>query len=128
MTKIILLFLVVCNCLICSSTEISKEVLTANTWKVIYPDFTGRKIYIIPLALDKSLAVKYLQGIYKDERFITAGDSDVDKKFVLLGDIRIIPRHSSIELKNAVITKQAGALAAEDILEYCIKSNDLIPE
>lgn len=88
----------------------------------------GRKIYIIPLALDKSLAVKYLQGIYKDERFITAGDSDVDKKFVLLGDIRIIPRHSSIELKNAVITKQTGALAAEDILEYCIKSNDLIPE
>ena len=58
MKKIILLFLVVCNCLICSSTEISKEVLTANTWKVIYPDFTGRKIYIITFRHDNTMSMK----------------------------------------------------------------------
>ena len=58
MKKIILLFLVVCNCLICSSTEISKEVLTANTWKVVYPDFHGNKIHIIKVYKDNTLEIK----------------------------------------------------------------------
>ena len=58
MKKIILLFLVVCNCLICSSAEISKEVLTANTWKVVYPDFHGNKIHIIKVYKDNTLEIR----------------------------------------------------------------------
>ena len=58
MKKIILLFLVVCNCLICSSTEISKEVLTANTWKVIYPDFHGNQTHIFKFNSSNTLELK----------------------------------------------------------------------
>ena len=58
MKKIILLFLVVCNCLICSSAGISKDILTANTWKVIYPDFHGNKIHIIKVYKDNTLEIK----------------------------------------------------------------------
>jgi len=58
MKKIILLFLVVCNCLICSSAGISKDILTANTWKVIYPDFHGNQTHIFKFNSSNTLELK----------------------------------------------------------------------
>lgn len=47
MKKIIILFLILCNCLICNAAGISKEVLTANKWVVVTPDFHGRQIHTL---------------------------------------------------------------------------------
>lgn len=58
MKKIILLLVVLCNCLICSSTEISKEVLTANKWVVVAPDYHGRQIHTITIHNDDILEWK----------------------------------------------------------------------
>ncbi len=58
MKRIVLLFLILCNCLICNAAGISKEVLTANTWKVVYPDFQGRQTYILSFSNDNSLVFK----------------------------------------------------------------------
>ena len=55
MKKIILLLVVLCNCMICRSAGISKEVLTANTWKVVYPDFNGHQIHTLTFGTDNSL-------------------------------------------------------------------------
>jgi hypothetical protein len=58
MKKLILFLLILCNCLICNAAGISKEVLTANTWKVVYPDFHGNKIHIIEVYKDNTLEIK----------------------------------------------------------------------
>ena len=58
MKKLILFLLILCNCLICDAGGISKEVLTANTWKVVYPDFHGNKIHIIKVYKDNTLEIK----------------------------------------------------------------------
>ena len=47
---------------------------------------------------------------------ITAGDSSVDKSFVEEGNQRIIPSHSSLNIRNTIITKKSGISAGEEIL------------
>ena len=58
MKKLILFLLILCNCLICSAAGISKDILAANTWKVVYPDFHGNKIHIIKVYKDNTLEIK----------------------------------------------------------------------
>ena len=55
MKKIVLLFLVLCNCLVCNAAGISKEVLTANKWVVVTPDYHGRQIHTITIHNDDIL-------------------------------------------------------------------------
>ena len=47
---------------------------------------------------------------------ITAGDSSVDKSFIEEGNQRIIPSHSTLNIRNAIITKKWGINAGEEIL------------
>ena len=58
MKKLILFLLILCNCLVCNAAGISKDILTANTWKVVYPDFHGNKIHIIKVYKDNTLEIK----------------------------------------------------------------------
>ena len=58
MKKLILFLLILCNCLICNAGGISKEVLTANTWKVVYPDFHGKQTHMFKFNLDNTLTIK----------------------------------------------------------------------
>lgn len=76
----------------------------------------GKKTYIIPRGLNKSIAVNYLKQIYNIQNIITSGDSSVDDKFVELGDIKILPMHSVFNTKDAIITKESGIKAGEEIL------------
>lgn len=80
-------------------------------------ELQGRKIYIIPDFLDKVLAVKYLCKKFNPSLVITAGDSSVDKSFVEEGNQRIIPSHSSLNIRNTIITKKTGISAGEEILD-----------
>lgn len=75
-----------------------------------------RKLYIIPDFLDKVLAVKYLCKKINPSLVITAGDSSVDKSFIEQGNQRIIPSHSTLNIRNAIITKKWGINAGEEIL------------
>lgn len=81
----------------------------------------GRKLYIIPQFLDKSLAVAYLRNLYLGKLLVTAGDSDVDIQFVKQGDILFIPRHSSIVVDGARTTDNSGIMAGEEILQACFQ-------
>ena len=78
----------------------------------------GRKLYIIPKFLDKSLALHYLKKKFPLERVITAGDSRVDERLVRAGDIGVLPKHSSLNIPSAYRTKSSGILAGEELLEF----------
>jgi len=58
MKKLILFLLILCNCLVCNAAGISKDILTANSWIVTYPDFHGNKIHIIKVYKDNTLEIK----------------------------------------------------------------------
>lgn len=90
------------------------KVLKRHKYKL---ELQGRKIYIIPDFLDKVLAVKYLCKKINPSLVITAGDSSVDKSFVEEGNQRIIPSHSSLNIRNTIITKKTGISAGEEILD-----------
>ena len=90
------------------------KVLNRHKYKL---ELQGRKIYIIPDFLDKVLAVKYLCKKFNPSLVITAGDSSVDKSFVEEGNQRIIPSHSSLNIRNTIITKKTGISAGEEILD-----------
>ena len=90
------------------------KVLKRHKYKL---ELQGRKIYIIPDFLDKVLAVKYLCKKFNPSLVITAGDSSVDKSFVEEGNQRIIPSHSSLNIRNTIITKKSGISAGEEILD-----------
>ncbi len=90
------------------------KVLKRHKYKL---ELQGRKLYIIPDFLDKVLAVKYLCKKFNPSLVITAGDSSVDKSFVEEGNQRIIPSHSSLNIRNTIITKKSGISAGEEILD-----------
>ena len=79
-------------------------------------DLQGRKLYVIPDFLDKALAVEYICRNLGPDRVITAGDSSVDKLFVELGETRILPCHSLLEINDSIITESSGIQAGEEIL------------
>ena len=58
MKKFLVLFTIMLNCLICNAGGISKDILTANTWKVVYPDFQGRQTYILSFDNNNTLLFK----------------------------------------------------------------------
>ncbi|MTI85509.1 MAG: hypothetical protein FH756_16845 [Firmicutes bacterium] len=82
---------------------------------------TGKKIYLLPLFINKRKAVVYLQTTYlKDVRLVSAGDSILDRDMVTGADIGFIPRHGDIaglERSNVYTTVNQGLLAGEEILK-----------
>lgn len=62
----------------------------------------GRKLYLIPLKLDKKFALDYLIKKYsiKKENLITSGDSSTDTNFIKCGRIILLPNHATFKLKN----------------------------
>ena len=58
MKKLILFLLILCNCVVCNAAGISKDILTANKWIVVTPDFHGNKIHIIKVYKDNTLEIK----------------------------------------------------------------------
>ena len=66
MKKIALIFLVLCNCLICNSGNISKKLLISNSWRVVYPDFGQRQSHILTFSNDNTFIWKtiYLRSKY----------------------------------------------------------------
>lgn len=80
-------------------------------------ELQGRKLYVIPRFLDKSLAVRYLLTMFQKELVITAGDSVLDEAFVKEGGIRIVPNHASIHVQHSIRTANSNIMAGEEILQ-----------
>jgi hydroxymethylpyrimidine pyrophosphatase-like HAD family hydrolase len=80
---------------------------------------TGRKIYIIPLAVSKWRAVRYLSEKLDCGPIVCAGDSCMDKEMVENADIGIVPRGSELDslLPGALKTACEGIGAGEEILD-----------
>ena len=81
-------------------------------------ELQGRKLYVIPQFLDKSIAVKYLLSQCKKDLVITSGDSRVDELFIREGQLRILPHHASIDIENSSRTSNSGIIAGEEILLF----------
>lgn len=77
----------------------------------------GKKTYVVPKGLNKSIAVKYLKEHYGIKNIITSGDSNVDDKFVELGDYQIIPSHAIFRTKECIVTENEGIEAGEELLK-----------
>lgn len=77
-----------------------------------------KKTYLVPVGLNKDVAVAFLKKKYQLENIITSGDSSVDDMFVELGDKKIIPSHATFTLIDAIITKESGIRAGEEIIKF----------
>ena len=87
----------------------------------------GRKLYIVPKVINKWDAVAYIRDMVQAKLVIAAGDSLLDLCMLEQADYAIAPchgelwdRYSSGEVlaQGINFTKQAGILAANDILNY----------
>ena len=74
------------------------------------------KIFIIHESINKLPALEYIVDKYKIENLITSGDSVVDKEFTTKGT-SILPRHSSFQHENSIITHKSFINSTEDILD-----------
>lgn len=84
----------------------------------------GRKIYILPYSLDKSLGLRYMKekGYVKDGVLsVGSGDSVFDQQFLDETNIAILPKHAEIYVHGGIRTKRDGLFAGEDILQYISK-------
>ncbi|MFD8101788.1 HAD family hydrolase [Nocardia fluminea] len=99
----------------------------ANGWSASQQ---GRKIYTMPDAVCKSLAVAEVRrrlcesGELADSATLfTAGDGALDAEMLKAADAAIRPRHGELEelnftAPNLTITTSSGILAGEEILEW----------
>ena len=92
-------------------------------YKIIYDKFdknfmvgqVAAKVFIINKNINKIKAVDYIIKKCNINKLITSGDSDVDKEFTTRGQA-ILPKHSTFTHKNAIVTKQKGIYATDELL------------
>jgi len=107
-------------------TEVESFALWAGEqqWNV---SLQGRKLYIVPQVINKWIAVAYIRDILKADLVVTAGDSLLDLCMLEQADYAIAPCHGELweshsrgllPIQTMKFTKQAGILAANDILDY----------
>ena len=81
---------------------------------------TGKKIYLIPCAISKWRAVRYLSKKIDCGPLVCAGDSMMDKEMVENADVGIVPFGSELYdiMPGAVKTSCPGIMAGEEILKF----------
>lgn len=100
------------------SKTYQKELLRLVDLNIFKIDNQGKKIYVSPIELNKSIAVEYLKEICNMGSLIVSGDSSVDVDFTTLGDYCILPRHATFSHNDAIFTKNCGIEAGEEILNF----------
>ncbi|AIQ72093.1 MULTISPECIES: HAD family hydrolase [Paenibacillus] len=92
-------------------------------WRV---SLQGRKLYVVPAAVNKSDAIVYVRRTVRSEPMVASGDSLLDKSLLESADYAIAPCHGEIfaEQQSGLVksrypfTKQAGVFAGDEILQY----------
>jgi hypothetical protein len=87
-------------------------------WRI---SLQGRKLYFVPLAINKGAALKFVSSCTNKELLAGAGDSTFDWDFLQYCSHRFVPNHgilASVSISSRLeLTKQKGILAGEEILE-----------
>lgn len=92
-------------------------------WKV---SLQGRKLYAVPVAVNKSDAIIHVRRTVRSEPMVASGDSLLDKSLLESADYAIAPCHGEIfaEQQSGLVksrypfTKQSGVFAGDEILQY----------
>ena len=93
-----------------------------QNWQV---SLQGRKLYLVPLVVNKWAGVAYVRSLMKKRKVVAAGDSLLDLCLLEQADYAIAPCHGELWrdyssgkllLERVQFTKQAGILAADEIL------------
>ncbi|MFD0360528.1 HAD family hydrolase [Nocardia sp. GCM10030253] len=94
----------------------------------------GRKIYAMPTAVCKSIAVQEVRRrlmesgeLSRESKTLAAGDGALDADMLRAADSAIRPRHGELEQlnwthPNLTITRASGILAGEEIINWFIKA------
>lgn len=94
----------------------------------------GRKIYTMPKAVCKSLAVQEVRRrllesdeLTAESLTLAAGDGALDAEMLRTADSAIRPRHGELELlnwthPNLTVTRAIGILAGEEIINWFIEA------
>ncbi|NQF13745.1 hypothetical protein HPY31_07375 [Brevibacillus sp. HB1.3] len=85
----------------------------------------GRKLYLVPQAVNKRDATLYVCELEQDEQLIAAGDSLLDLPLLEAAQLAIVPPHGEIyqsrnhggAVGNFHFTQASGISAAEEILQ-----------
>ena len=96
----------------------------AQQWNV---SLQGRKLYIVPQVINKWAGVAYIRELLQEKIVVAAGDSLLDLCMLEQANYGIAPCHGELwdrysrgelTMQGIKFTKQAGILAASDILDY----------
>lgn len=99
------------------------ELVRALGWEV---SIQGRKIYLVPAAVNKRDAIEHIRSMHPGEPLLASGDSILDKCLLDAADYAIAPRHGELfneQQRNPSsmayrFTKHSGIFAADEILSY----------
>ncbi|WP_341346450.1 HAD family hydrolase [Paenibacillus sp. FSL H3-0469] len=92
-------------------------------WKV---SLQGRKLYIVPEAVNKSDAILHVRRTVHSEPMVASGDSLLDKSLLAAADYAIAPCHGEIFAEQQAglvhleypFTERPGVFAADEIMQY----------
>jgi len=99
-----------------------------NNWEL---SVQGRKLYLVPLNVNKKAAIQYIREKENVSRVVAAGDSLLDLDMLRAADQAIAPPHGEIYalylqgvtgLERIKFTEKSGIEAAEDILDVIVGS------
>lgn len=110
---------------------VNRESLPSS-WVVDLADFAtsvgwqvsdqGRKIYLLPNALNKGNAIRRIAKEFGFKGFIAAGDTSADESMLKHAAHALVPRHASLagraQALGARVTKSAGAAAGEEVVAW----------
>jgi hydroxymethylpyrimidine pyrophosphatase-like HAD family hydrolase len=94
-----------------------------NHWEL---SVQGRKLYLVPLNVNKKAAIQYIKEKEGISRVVAAGDSLLDLDMLKAADLALAPAHGELYLlylqgisglEKIRFTQKSGIEAAEEILE-----------
>lgn len=94
-----------------------------NNWEL---SVQGRKLYLVPLNVNKKAAIYYIQEKEGMSSVVAAGDSSLDLDMLKAADLALAPAHGELYslylqgtpgLEKIRFTQKSGIEAAEEILE-----------
>lgn len=111
-------------------TELAAFKLWANknNWEL---SMQGRKLYLVPLQVNKKAAIQYIKEKEGMNCVVAAGDSLLDLEMLKAADLAFAPAHGELYshylqgisgLEKINFTQKSGIEAAEEILESVTRS------
>lgn len=107
--------------------EAFKEALWEVGWRLF---LQGRKLYLLPIHLEKSIAVNHLedQFDFDFDKHIAAGDSLMDYEMLLQADIGYSPLHGELYEhygydQRVTWLSRSGANSTEDLFAHILQLN-----